>query len=318
MILADLGVVERRPRAARTRPQEGPHRRAAQGAGDPAALPRGARGGTPLRALELAGDDAKRLRGFQFLSAKPLLLVLNLDEADLPRRTDAVRARRARGLHVARRDARRADLREDRARDRAARARGRARRSWPTSACASRASIASSARATTCSATSRSSPSARTNAAPGRSRAAHAAQLAAGEIHTDISRGFIRAEVVALRAPARARLARGLPRSRRAAARRQGVHRPRRRRHQLPPRDVSRPRPTPTLSVSRRPVTVRHVVVCEAQVPFVHGGAESPRARAGARAARARLRGRAGQRAVQVVSEGGESCRTPRPGGCSI
>jgi hypothetical protein len=39
--------------------------------------------GKPLRALELAGDDRKLLRGFQFLSAKPLLLVINLDEADL-------------------------------------------------------------------------------------------------------------------------------------------------------------------------------------------------------------------------------------------
>ena len=39
--------------------------------------------GTPLRALQLAPDDLKRLRGFQFLSAKPLLLVINLDESDL-------------------------------------------------------------------------------------------------------------------------------------------------------------------------------------------------------------------------------------------
>jgi GTP-binding protein YchF len=39
--------------------------------------------GTPLRALDLAGDDLKRLRGFQFLSAKPLLLVINLDEEEL-------------------------------------------------------------------------------------------------------------------------------------------------------------------------------------------------------------------------------------------
>jgi GTP-binding protein YchF len=39
--------------------------------------------GTPLRAMPLAPDDLKRLRGFQFLSAKPLLLVINLDEADL-------------------------------------------------------------------------------------------------------------------------------------------------------------------------------------------------------------------------------------------
>jgi hypothetical protein len=40
-------------------------------------------GGRALRTLDWQGDDAKRLRGFQFLSAKPLLLVLNLDEQDL-------------------------------------------------------------------------------------------------------------------------------------------------------------------------------------------------------------------------------------------
>ena len=39
--------------------------------------------GRPLRSLALGADDLKRLRGFQFLSAKPLLLVLNLDEADI-------------------------------------------------------------------------------------------------------------------------------------------------------------------------------------------------------------------------------------------
>ncbi len=39
--------------------------------------------GRPLRALGLSGDDLKRLRGFQFLSAKPMLLVLNIDEADI-------------------------------------------------------------------------------------------------------------------------------------------------------------------------------------------------------------------------------------------
>ena len=39
--------------------------------------------GRPLRALELKGDDLKRLRGYQFLSAKPLLIVINLDESQL-------------------------------------------------------------------------------------------------------------------------------------------------------------------------------------------------------------------------------------------
>ena len=37
----------------------------------------------PLRTLDLAADDEKRLRGFQLLSAKPLLLVLNVGEDDL-------------------------------------------------------------------------------------------------------------------------------------------------------------------------------------------------------------------------------------------
>jgi GTP-binding protein YchF len=36
----------------------------------------------PLRELTLEADDAKRLKGFQFLSAKPMLLVLNLGESD--------------------------------------------------------------------------------------------------------------------------------------------------------------------------------------------------------------------------------------------
>jgi GTP-binding protein YchF len=39
--------------------------------------------GRALRALSLEPEDARRLRGFQLLSAKPLLLVLNIDEADL-------------------------------------------------------------------------------------------------------------------------------------------------------------------------------------------------------------------------------------------
>jgi len=40
-------------------------------------------GGQPLRALDLKGEDLKRLRGFQFLSAKPLLIVINVDETQM-------------------------------------------------------------------------------------------------------------------------------------------------------------------------------------------------------------------------------------------
>jgi GTP-binding protein YchF len=83
LILADLGVLERRIeriekdlKKARTpeleKERDLVHR-------CKAAL----EDGRPLRALELTGEDLKRLRGFQLLSAKPLLLVINLDEADL-------------------------------------------------------------------------------------------------------------------------------------------------------------------------------------------------------------------------------------------
>ena len=46
--------------------------------------------GKALRTMELQPEDARRLRGFQFLSSKPLLIVLNLDEADLPQADRAV------------------------------------------------------------------------------------------------------------------------------------------------------------------------------------------------------------------------------------
>jgi ribosome-binding ATPase len=39
--------------------------------------------GRALRTMGLSADDTRRLRGFQFLSAKPLLVVINLDENDV-------------------------------------------------------------------------------------------------------------------------------------------------------------------------------------------------------------------------------------------
>jgi ribosome-binding ATPase len=39
----------------------------------------------PLRGLEFSGEDEKRIRGFQFLSLKPMLVVLNIGEADTSR-----------------------------------------------------------------------------------------------------------------------------------------------------------------------------------------------------------------------------------------
>jgi ribosome-binding ATPase len=83
LILADLGVAERRLERLekdlkKVRSADFERER------DVLAVCRAAlEEGRPLRALDLKGDDLKRLRGFQFLSAKPLLIVVNVDESQL-------------------------------------------------------------------------------------------------------------------------------------------------------------------------------------------------------------------------------------------
>src|SRR6188508_621449 len=83
LILADLGVAERRLERLEKDLKKGrsPELERERDVlnGCRAAL----EDGRPLRALELKGEDLKRLRGFQFLSAKPLLVVINLDESQL-------------------------------------------------------------------------------------------------------------------------------------------------------------------------------------------------------------------------------------------
>jgi GTP-binding protein YchF len=83
LILADLGVAERRLERLlrdlkKTRSADLERERDVL-----VACQKALEEGRPLRALELKGEDLKRLRGFQFLSAKPLLLVINLDERQL-------------------------------------------------------------------------------------------------------------------------------------------------------------------------------------------------------------------------------------------
>lgn len=84
LILADLGVAERRlerlDQDLKKRPDDGLRAEQAVLTECQAAL----EAGTPLRRLSLDAPAAKRLLGFQFLSAKPLLVVNNLDEDDLP------------------------------------------------------------------------------------------------------------------------------------------------------------------------------------------------------------------------------------------
>jgi ribosome-binding ATPase len=90
LILADLGVVERRLERLERDIKKGTTAELKREQEILVQCRAALEGAQPLRALGLGPDDAKRLRGFQFLSAKPLLLVLNLDEADLPNADSAV------------------------------------------------------------------------------------------------------------------------------------------------------------------------------------------------------------------------------------
>jgi GTP-binding protein YchF len=82
LILADLGVVERRLERLARDLKKNPN---AELRAEQSILERcraALEDGSALRGLGLSGDEARRLRGFQLLSAKPLLLVVNLAEAD--------------------------------------------------------------------------------------------------------------------------------------------------------------------------------------------------------------------------------------------
>ena len=90
LILADLGVVERRLERLERDMKKGPSTELKREQEILVQCRAALEGAQPLRALGLGTEDAKRLRGFQFLSAKPLLIVLNLDEADLAQADSAV------------------------------------------------------------------------------------------------------------------------------------------------------------------------------------------------------------------------------------
>jgi GTP-binding protein YchF len=82
LILADLGVIERRLERLEKDQKKGKTPEIERERGLILRCKNALENGQPLRSLGLTGDDLRRLRGFQLLSAKPLLLVINLDEAD--------------------------------------------------------------------------------------------------------------------------------------------------------------------------------------------------------------------------------------------
>jgi ribosome-binding ATPase len=83
LILADLGVIERRLERLDKEQKKGKTTELERERELILRCRTALENGQPLRSLGLAGDDLRRLRGFQLLSAKPLLLVINLDEADV-------------------------------------------------------------------------------------------------------------------------------------------------------------------------------------------------------------------------------------------
>ncbi len=83
LVLADLGVVERRLERLEKDLKKGRTTELERERDVILICKAALEEGKPLRALDLKGEDLKRLRGFQFLSAKPLLIVINLDESQL-------------------------------------------------------------------------------------------------------------------------------------------------------------------------------------------------------------------------------------------
>jgi GTP-binding protein YchF len=88
LTLADLGVVEKRVEKLRTLGRHGTPAEREANDRELAVLERilpSLTAGRPIRDLDLSTDDAQRIRGFRFLTEKPVLVVLNIGEADLSR-----------------------------------------------------------------------------------------------------------------------------------------------------------------------------------------------------------------------------------------
>ncbi len=87
-VLADLAVVERRLEKLRTSGRHGTPAEREQNEREQAVLERlepALREGSPVRDVELSDDEQKLIRGFRFLTEKPVLVLLNVGEADIPR-----------------------------------------------------------------------------------------------------------------------------------------------------------------------------------------------------------------------------------------
>jgi GTP-binding protein YchF len=98
-VIADLMVIEKRLEKLRTSGRHGAPGEREANAQEEALLARlepELSAGHPLRAVALTDEDEHRLRGYRFLTQKPALVVLNIDEAQLAAASDLEAAGRAR------------------------------------------------------------------------------------------------------------------------------------------------------------------------------------------------------------------------------
>jgi ribosome-binding ATPase len=87
LILADLALVDRRLERLATSGRHGSPAEREANDREETILRRvktGLEAGTPIRDLGLEADEAKAIRGFRFLTEKPVLVLLNVGEGDLP------------------------------------------------------------------------------------------------------------------------------------------------------------------------------------------------------------------------------------------
>jgi len=103
-VLADLTVIEKRVDKLRTSGRHGTPAERESNEREQEVLERilpALTAGRPIRDMELSEDDAKRIRGFRFLTEKPVLVLLNIGEADIPRASTVVTAISANVTHRA-------------------------------------------------------------------------------------------------------------------------------------------------------------------------------------------------------------------------
>jgi GTP-binding protein YchF len=102
LILADLSVTEKRVERLRAQGHHGTPAEREANDRELAVLERllpGLQGARPIRDMGLDEDASRVLRGFRFLTEKPVLVLLNIGEADLPREPAIVAEINARYVH---------------------------------------------------------------------------------------------------------------------------------------------------------------------------------------------------------------------------